>query len=131
MASRGGGGGFTPMGLSPMNVVHAAGMRMPGMPQPPGGYSRGMNNAPQCPQRPGMPSNRVGGPMGSMGGQLPGPSYGSGNMSMRQGMGSSRHGRFQKTLSSYASTTTAAAAAARGAGRPETRVNCGEVRVFV
>ncbi|KAI4807993.1 hypothetical protein KUCAC02_027757 [Chaenocephalus aceratus] len=87
MASRGGGGGFTPMGLSPMNVGHAAGMRMPGMPQPPGGYSRGMNNTPQYPQRPGMPSNRVGGPMGSMGGQLPGPSYGSGNMSMRQGMG--------------------------------------------
>ncbi|KAK1881670.1 SWI/SNF-related matrix-associated actin-dependent regulator of chromatin subfamily D member 2 [Dissostichus eleginoides] len=66
MASRG-GGGFTPMGLSPMNVGHAAGMRMPGIPQPPGGYSRSMNNAPQYPQRPGMPSNRVGGPMGSMG----------------------------------------------------------------
>lgn len=33
--------------LSPMNVGHAAGMRMQGMPQPPGGYPRSMNNAPQ------------------------------------------------------------------------------------
>lgn len=38
-------------------------------------------------QRPGMPLSRVGGPMGSMGGQLPGPSYGGGNMPMRPGMG--------------------------------------------
>lgn len=75
------------LNVNPMNVGHAAGMRMPGMPQPPAGYPRSMNNAPQYPQRPGMPSNRVGGPMGSMGGQLPGPSYGGGNMSMRQGMG--------------------------------------------
>lgn len=51
MASR---GGFTgaPMNpnLHPMNVGHAAGMRMPGMPQPPAGYPRSMNNAPQYPQ---------------------------------------------------------------------------------
>ncbi|TDG98062.1 hypothetical protein EPR50_G00214070 [Perca flavescens] len=84
MASR--GGGFMNLNVNPMNVGHAAGMRMPGMPQPPAGYSRSMNNAPQY-QRPGMPPNRVGGPMGSMGGQLPGPSYGGGNMSMRQGQG--------------------------------------------
>uniref|UniRef100_A0AAQ4Q3J6 SWI/SNF related BAF chromatin remodeling complex subunit D2 n=1 Tax=Gasterosteus aculeatus aculeatus TaxID=481459 RepID=A0AAQ4Q3J6_GASAC len=86
MASR---GGFTPMNLnaSPMNVAHGAGMRMPSVPQHPAGYPRSMNTAPQYPQRPGMPSNRVGGPMGSMGGQLPGPSYGGGNMPMRQGMG--------------------------------------------
>ncbi|XP_037611584.1 SWI/SNF-related matrix-associated actin-dependent regulator of chromatin subfamily D member 2 isoform X1 [Sebastes umbrosus] len=84
MASR---GGFTTMNLNTMNVGHAAGMRLPGLPQTPAGYPRSMSNAPQYPQRPGMPSNRVGGPMGSMGGQLPGPSYGGGNMSMRQGMG--------------------------------------------
>uniref|UniRef100_A0A3Q4AAW2 DM2 domain-containing protein n=1 Tax=Mola mola TaxID=94237 RepID=A0A3Q4AAW2_MOLML len=34
-----------------------------------------------------MPSNRTGGPLASMGGQLPGPSYGGGNLAMRQGMG--------------------------------------------
>ncbi|XP_074475133.1 SWI/SNF-related matrix-associated actin-dependent regulator of chromatin subfamily D member 2 isoform X1 [Sebastes fasciatus] len=84
MASR---GGFTTMNLNTMNVGHAAGMSLPGLPQTPAGYPRSMSNAPQYPQRPGMPSNRVGGPMGSMGGQLPGPSYGGGNMSMRQGMG--------------------------------------------
>uniref|UniRef100_UPI0037E8F927 SWI/SNF-related matrix-associated actin-dependent regulator of chromatin subfamily D member 2 n=1 Tax=Semicossyphus pulcher TaxID=241346 RepID=UPI0037E8F927 len=87
MASR----GFTGPPMNPtlhhMNVGHAAGMRMPGMPQPPAGYPRSMNNAPQYPQRSGMPPNRVGGPLGSMGGQLPGPSYGGGNMSMRAGMG--------------------------------------------
>lgn len=38
------------MNMNPMNVGHAAGMRMPGMPQPPAGYSRSMNNAPQYPQ---------------------------------------------------------------------------------
>lgn len=57
MASR---GGFTgpPMNPSvhPMNVAHAAGMRMPGMPQPPIGYSRSMNTAPQYPQV-GFPSS--------------------------------------------------------------------------
>ncbi|KAA8581575.1 hypothetical protein FQN60_003156 [Etheostoma spectabile] len=84
MASR--GGGFMNLNVNPMNVGHAAGMRMPGMPQSSAGYSRNMNNAPQY-QRPGMPPNRVGGPMGSMGGQLPGPSYSGGNMSMRQGPG--------------------------------------------
>lgn len=89
MASR--GGGFTGLtmnpAVNPMNVGHSAGMRMPGMPQTPAGYSRTMTNIPQYPQRPGMPPNRVGGPMGSMGGQLPGPSYGVGNMTMRPGMG--------------------------------------------
>ncbi|CAI5658928.1 unnamed protein product [Oreochromis niloticus] len=88
MASR---GSFTgpPMNssMSPMNVGHAAGMRMQGMPQPPGGYPRSMSSVPQYPQRPGMPSSRVGGPMGSMGGQLPGPSYGSSSIPMRAGMG--------------------------------------------
>uniref|UniRef100_A0AAQ5YDI3 DM2 domain-containing protein n=1 Tax=Amphiprion ocellaris TaxID=80972 RepID=A0AAQ5YDI3_AMPOC len=88
MASR---GSFTgpPMNpsVSPMNVGHAAGMRMPGMPQPPAGYPRSMNTTPQYPSRPGMPPSRVGGPMGSMGGQLPGPSYGGGNIPMRPGMG--------------------------------------------
>lgn len=34
-----------------------------------------------------MPPNRAGGPMASMGGQMPGPSYGGGNMAMRPGMG--------------------------------------------
>lgn len=47
-------GGFTgpPMNpnVHPMNVGHAAGMRMPGMPQPPMGYPRSMNSAPQYPQ---------------------------------------------------------------------------------
>lgn len=51
MASR---GGFTgpPMNsvVHPMNVGHAAGMRMPGMPQPQMGYPRSLNNAPQYPQ---------------------------------------------------------------------------------
>lgn len=51
MASR---GGFTgpPMNpnVHPMNVGHAAGMRMAGMPQTPIGYPRSMNNAPQYPQ---------------------------------------------------------------------------------
>lgn len=51
MASR---GGFTgpPMNsnVHPMNVGHAAGMRMPGMPQPPMGFPRTMSNAPQYPQ---------------------------------------------------------------------------------
>lgn len=51
MASR---GGFTgpPMNpnVHPMSVGHAAGMRMPGMPQPPAGYPRSMSNAPQYPQ---------------------------------------------------------------------------------
>lgn len=51
MASR---GGFTGPPMNPnvhhMNVGHAAGMRMPGMPQPPIGYPRSMNNAPQYPQ---------------------------------------------------------------------------------
>uniref|UniRef100_A0AAX7URH0 DM2 domain-containing protein n=1 Tax=Astatotilapia calliptera TaxID=8154 RepID=A0AAX7URH0_ASTCA len=88
MASR---GSFTgpPMNpsMSPMNVGLAAGMRMQGMPQPPGGYPRSMSSVPQYPQRPGMPSSRVGGPMGSMGGQLPGPSYGSSSIPMRAGMG--------------------------------------------
>ncbi|XP_029694256.1 SWI/SNF-related matrix-associated actin-dependent regulator of chromatin subfamily D member 2-like [Takifugu rubripes] len=88
MASR---GGFTgpPMNsnVHPMNVGHAAGMRMPGMPQPPMGFPRTMSNAPQYPQRSGMPPNRAGGPMASMGGQMPGPSYGGGNMAMRPGMG--------------------------------------------
>ncbi|XP_072229125.1 SWI/SNF-related matrix-associated actin-dependent regulator of chromatin subfamily D member 2 [Leuresthes tenuis] len=88
MASR---GGFTGPQMNPnvthMNVGHTAGMRMPGMPQPPTGYTRSMNNAPQYPQRLGMLPNRVGGPMGAMGGQLPGPSYGGGNIPMRPGMG--------------------------------------------
>lgn len=51
MASR---GGFTgpPMSsvVHPMTVGHAAGMRMPGMPQPPMGYPRSMSSAPQYPQ---------------------------------------------------------------------------------
>uniref|UniRef100_A0A8C6SC76 SWI/SNF related, matrix associated, actin dependent regulator of chromatin, subfamily d, member 2 n=1 Tax=Neogobius melanostomus TaxID=47308 RepID=A0A8C6SC76_9GOBI len=38
-------------------------------------------------QRPGMPPSRIGGPMGSIGGQLPGPSYVGGNMPLRPGMG--------------------------------------------
>ncbi|XP_045925497.1 SWI/SNF-related matrix-associated actin-dependent regulator of chromatin subfamily D member 3 isoform X2 [Micropterus dolomieu] len=88
MASR---GVFTSSSMNPnmhpMNIGHAAGMRIPGMPQPSAGYPRNMNSSPQYPQRSGMPPNRVGGPMGSMGGQLPGPSYGGGNMSMRPGMG--------------------------------------------
>ncbi|XP_028285824.1 SWI/SNF-related matrix-associated actin-dependent regulator of chromatin subfamily D member 2 isoform X2 [Parambassis ranga] len=88
MASR---GGFTgpPMNpnLNPMNVGHAAGMRMPGMPQHPAGYPRSMNTAPQYPPRQGMSPSRAGGPMGSMVGQLPGPSYGGGNIPMRPGMG--------------------------------------------
>ncbi|AWP17691.1 putative SWI/SNF-related matrix-associated actin-dependent regulator of chromatin subfamily D member 2-like [Scophthalmus maximus] len=82
-------GGFTgpPMNPSanPMNVGHSAGTRMSGMPQAPAGYPRGMGTAHQYLQRPGMPPNRIGGPMGSMGSQLPGPSYG--NMPMRPGMG--------------------------------------------
>uniref|UniRef100_A0A7N6FJF3 DM2 domain-containing protein n=1 Tax=Anabas testudineus TaxID=64144 RepID=A0A7N6FJF3_ANATE len=88
MASRGSytGPPMTP-NMSPMNVGHPAGMRMPGMPQPPGGYARSMNSAPQYLQRPGMPPNRLGGSLGSMGGQLPGPSYGGGNITMRPGMG--------------------------------------------
>ncbi|XP_053721142.1 SWI/SNF-related matrix-associated actin-dependent regulator of chromatin subfamily D member 2 isoform X1 [Synchiropus splendidus] len=73
--------------LSPMSVGHATGMRMmPVMPQTSAGYPRTMSSAPQYPQRPGMSPNRIGGPMGSHGGQLPGPSYG-GNMSMRPNMG--------------------------------------------
>ncbi|XP_036937843.1 SWI/SNF-related matrix-associated actin-dependent regulator of chromatin subfamily D member 2 isoform X1 [Acanthopagrus latus] len=88
MASR---GGFTGPPMNPnvhhMSVGHSPGMRIPGMPQPQGGYPRSMSSAPQYPQRSGMPPSRVGGPMGSMGGQLPGPSYGGGNMSMRPGMG--------------------------------------------
>ncbi|XP_067343925.1 SWI/SNF-related matrix-associated actin-dependent regulator of chromatin subfamily D member 2 isoform X2 [Channa argus] len=88
MASR---GGYTGPPMNPsmnaMNVGHAAGMRMPGMPQAPAGYPRSMSSAPQYPQRPGMPPSRVGGPMGSMAGQLPGPSYGGGNIPMRPGMG--------------------------------------------
>ncbi|XP_029933537.1 SWI/SNF-related matrix-associated actin-dependent regulator of chromatin subfamily D member 2 isoform X2 [Myripristis murdjan] len=90
MASRGGFSG-PPMNpnVNPMNAGHAAGMRIPGMPQPPAGYPRSINSVPQY-QRPGMPPTRGGGPLGgvvSMGAQLPGPSYGSGSMPIRQAMG--------------------------------------------
>lgn len=52
MASRGGGFTGPPINpnVHPMNVAHGAGMRMPGMPQPPIGYPRSMNTAPQYPQ---------------------------------------------------------------------------------
>lgn len=52
MASRGGGFAGPPMNpnVHLMNVAHGAGMRMPGMPQPPIGYPRSMNTAPQYPQ---------------------------------------------------------------------------------
>lgn len=53
MASRG-GGGFTGLTMNtvvnPMNVAHSAGMRMPGMPQAPAGYSRTMTSISQYPQ---------------------------------------------------------------------------------
>ncbi|XP_014869053.1 PREDICTED: SWI/SNF-related matrix-associated actin-dependent regulator of chromatin subfamily D member 1-like [Poecilia mexicana] len=73
--------------VSPMNVGHIAGMRMPGMPQPPAGYPRSMTSTPQYHQRSGMPPSRLGGLIGSMGGQMPGPSYGGGSIPMRPGMG--------------------------------------------
>ncbi|KAK7919609.1 hypothetical protein WMY93_010893 [Mugilogobius chulae] len=81
MASRGGfpGPQMNPS-LSALSVGHSAGMRLQQA-----GFPRSINSAPHYPQRPGMPPSRVGGPMGSMGGQLPGPSFG--NMSMRPGMG--------------------------------------------
>uniref|UniRef100_A0A8C7XGY5 SWI/SNF related BAF chromatin remodeling complex subunit D2 n=1 Tax=Oryzias sinensis TaxID=183150 RepID=A0A8C7XGY5_9TELE len=41
-------------------------------------------------QRPGIPPSRMGGPMGVMGSQMPGPSYGGGNLPMRPGMDASR-----------------------------------------
>lgn len=51
MASRGGyAGPSMPPSMSPMNVGHAASMRMSGLSQPPGGYPRSMNTAPQYPQ---------------------------------------------------------------------------------
>ncbi|XP_068614004.1 SWI/SNF-related matrix-associated actin-dependent regulator of chromatin subfamily D member 2-like [Brachionichthys hirsutus] len=81
MASRGGFSG-SPMNpnMHSLSVGHAAGMRM--------GYPpRSVNSCPLYPQRSGMSPNRVGPPLGSMGGQLPGPSYGGGNVSMRPGMG--------------------------------------------
>lgn len=51
MASR---GGFTGSPMNPnvhhMSVGHSPGMRIPGMPQPQGGYPRSMSSAPQYPQ---------------------------------------------------------------------------------
>lgn len=51
MASRGGftGPSMNPS-MHPMSVGHSAGMRMPGMPQPPAGFPRSMNNAAPYPQ---------------------------------------------------------------------------------
>ncbi|KAG7265415.1 hypothetical protein CRUP_005603 [Coryphaenoides rupestris] len=78
--------------LSPMSAGPGPGVRMPGMPQsiPPAGYPRSMTTVPQYHQHPGMQPTRGGAPlgsMGSMGGHLPGPSYGGGNMVMRPSMG--------------------------------------------
>ncbi|XP_077357895.1 SWI/SNF-related matrix-associated actin-dependent regulator of chromatin subfamily D member 2 [Festucalex cinctus] len=68
--------------LNPMNVGLAAGLRMPAA----AAYPRSLST--QYTQRAGMSLGRVGGPMASMGGQLPGPSYGgSSGMPMRASMG--------------------------------------------
>ncbi|XP_077407002.1 SWI/SNF-related matrix-associated actin-dependent regulator of chromatin subfamily D member 2 [Vanacampus margaritifer] len=67
--------------LNPMNVGLVAGLRMPTA----AGYPRTMSGAPQYTQRAGMSLGRVGGPMASMGGQHPGPSYGG--LPMRASMG--------------------------------------------
>ncbi|XP_061911678.1 SWI/SNF-related matrix-associated actin-dependent regulator of chromatin subfamily D member 2 [Entelurus aequoreus] len=88
MATRGFTGPPMNPSVNPMNIAHAAGLRMAGMPLSHGGYSRSMTGGPQYPQRSGIPLGRIGGPMASMGGQLPGPSYGAGGgMSMRSSMG--------------------------------------------
>ncbi|XP_049616010.1 SWI/SNF-related matrix-associated actin-dependent regulator of chromatin subfamily D member 2 isoform X2 [Syngnathus scovelli] len=71
-------------GLNPMNVGLSAGLRMPGMPPTAAAYPRSLSGAAQYTQRPGMPLGRIG---GSMGVQLPGPSYGSSSMPMRPNMG--------------------------------------------
>uniref|UniRef100_A0A8C5AZ18 SWI/SNF related BAF chromatin remodeling complex subunit D2 n=1 Tax=Gadus morhua TaxID=8049 RepID=A0A8C5AZ18_GADMO len=91
MSSR---GGFSspPLnaGMNPMIAGHTPGMRMAGMPHNLSGYHRSMVGVPQYHQRPGMQPHRGGAPlgsMGSMGGQMPGPSYGGGNMAMRPSMG--------------------------------------------
>ncbi|XP_061666470.1 SWI/SNF-related matrix-associated actin-dependent regulator of chromatin subfamily D member 2 isoform X2 [Syngnathoides biaculeatus] len=83
MATRGNFAGPT---VSPMNVGLAAALRMPGIPPAATSYPRSVSTAPQYPQRPGMPLGRVSGPLGSMGGQLPGPSYCGSGVPARPGM---------------------------------------------
>ncbi|XP_056152850.1 SWI/SNF-related matrix-associated actin-dependent regulator of chromatin subfamily D member 2 [Lampris incognitus] len=88
MASRGGfSGPPVNQNANPMNAGLAGGIRIPGMPQSPAGYPRPISGASQYHPRPGMPPTRGGGPMGSMGGQVPGLSYGVGNMPIRPAMG--------------------------------------------